>query len=602
MFSLRISSARVPITAVAVFGVGLLIACAVGIALFLGLASASRNTDALWVEQSRTLIDSMVASLDEQLAPVVEQGKWVRQRVADGRLNLDDTDALDLFFAGVLAGTPQVAGLSVVDAQGMSRRWGRADTAPIVEDWSDRRPIRDWLADGRSRETGSWQMPFWTPTLDITVLLHDEPLRRDGRFLGMLGQVVPVAHLSVQLIRSYAETGLVPFVLYGRRQVLAHPLVVESVGERIEDPSALVDLDELGDPILTRIWTPDAATPASLAELTELEASVANYRGRNYLFLFRVLERFGPEPWTVGAYIDTEEHGGEEVARMKRALVVGIVVLLAAVILATLIGLRVSRRIEALSGAARAVRSGNLTTVPPLERSGIREIDEASRSFEQMIEGLRERNMIRETLGRFVPEQIAHALLDDGGHLEPMETEATLLFCDLEGFTALTESLGARGIVTVLNAFFSEMVRILKNRGGVVTQFQGDAILATFNNPLPNRAHAANALRAALEMVRRTETGDFGGQRLRIRIGVNTGTVVAGAVGAEGRLSYTVHGDAVNLAARLEAMNKKLGTRILASDAVVAMAEGFVTRLVEETEVRGRSQPARVYEIIAGPD
>jgi class 3 adenylate cyclase len=291
------------------------------------------------------------------------------------------------------------------------------------------------------------------------------------------------------------------------------------------------------------------------------------------------------------------EHGGKEVARMLRALGGGIAVLVVAVVVATIVGLRISQRIKALSSAARAVQSGHLEAVPQLQGSGIREIDDAARSFGQMIDGLRERNMIRETLGRFVPEQIAHALLDEGGQLEPSETEATLLFCDIEGFTRLTETLGPRGIVEVLNAFFSEMVRILEKHGGVVTQFQGDAILATFNVPIPDRAHAANALHAALEMQSKTEAGGFGGRPLRIRIGVNTGPVVAGAVGAEGRLSYTVHGDAVNLAARLESMNKAFGTRILASEQVIARTHGFVARQVEETPVRGQSHPVRIYEV-----
>ena len=172
-----------------------------------------------------------------------------------------------------------------------------------------------------------------------------------------------------------------------------------------------------------------------------------------------------------------------------------------------------------------------------------------------------------------------------------------MLFSDIVGFTSLTETLGAEGIVPLLNAYFEAMVEILEHYRGVVTQFQGDAILATFNVPVADPEHAANALRAATEMQARVHSREFAGQRIASRIGVNTGPVVAGAVGAKGRLSYTVHGDAVNLAARLEALNKELGTTILVSRATAMRVEGFDLRPIGEVAVRGQSERVAVYTL-----
>ena len=172
-----------------------------------------------------------------------------------------------------------------------------------------------------------------------------------------------------------------------------------------------------------------------------------------------------------------------------------------------------------------------------------------------------------------------------------------MLFCDLEGFTALTESLGPAGIVELLNEYFESMVEILERHRGVVTQFQGDAILATFNVPLRDPAHAANALRAAVEMRSAVRRREYAGQRVGCRIGINTGHLVAGAVGAKGRLSYTVHGDAVNLAARLEALNKELGTTILVSEATAAHTEGFEFAPMGEVAVRGQTGRVEVYTL-----
>ena len=211
--------------------------------------------------------------------------------------------------------------------------------------------------------------------------------------------------------------------------------------------------------------------------------------------------------------------------------------------------------------------------------------------------GLKESELVRETLGRVGPTDVARTLLTEGGELAPEQSEATVLFCDLEGFTALTESLGPAGIVELLNEYFEVMVEILERHRGVVTQFQGDAILATFNVPVPEPAHAANALRAAMEMQDATLRREFAGQRIGSRIGINTGRLVAGAVGAKGRLSYTVHGDAVNLAARLEALNKELGTRVLISAATAAQVDGFALNPMGEVDVRGQTGRIAVYAL-----
>ncbi|MCP3956032.1 MAG: adenylate/guanylate cyclase domain-containing protein, partial [Desulfobacterales bacterium] len=178
-------------------------------------------------------------------------------------------------------------------------------------------------------------------------------------------------------------------------------------------------------------------------------------------------------------------------------------------------------------------------------------------SFEGMVAGLAEREVIRRTLGRYVPESIAEKLLEDKGGLAPTEATATILFTDIAGFTVLTEALGPTRIVEVLNAYFSRMTKIIESRNGVITQFQGDAILAIFNVPVVDEDHANNACQAAVEMIECVESEIFAGEEIKCRIGINTGDIVAGAVGAEGRLTYTVHGDAVNQAARVEAMNKE---------------------------------------------
>jgi len=206
-------------------------------------------------------------------------------------------------------------------------------------------------------------------------------------------------------------------------------------------------------------------------------------------------------------------------------------------------------------------------------------------------------------LARFVPAEVAALIKtsDDGVQLgfgEPRE--ATILFLDLEGFTTLSERLAPEDLVRTLNRFYAAVAEPLARHDGVINQFQGDAILATFNAPRLNADHAANAVRAALEIQALLATRTFGdGLVLKARIGINTGVAIHGLIGTPDRLGYTVIGDEVNIAARLEALNKEYGTSIIVTEATRNRAgpERFAFALLDEARVRGRTAPTRIYQV-----
>lgn len=215
----------------------------------------------------------------------------------------------------------------------------------------------------------------------------------------------------------------------------------------------------------------------------------------------------------------------------------------------------------------------------------------------RQLEAERDNATISGMFGRFVPEAVANAMIADQGALAPVERKATVLFADIAGFTSLTESAGSNKIFDILNEYFDEVTRIIGKHKGVVTQFQGDAVLATFNVPLEDEQHALNAVNAAQEILASVKSRAFAGAHLGIRVGVNTGPLVAGNVGGGGRQSYTVHGDAVNLAARLEAMNKETGTDLLVSETTQREIEGLNFQEVGNVEVRGLTAPVSVYTV-----
>ena len=617
---------RFPITAIAVIGLGALVALAVGVSLHLGLSSATENTRRLMANRSETLVTELERRIASQLRPVVQQARWAVDQIERGGVSLEDAQALNAFMLGALGAMPQVTGVAITSPRALSRRWRRGSPQPLVEDWSDRAPVAAWLEAGASLAGPQWQAPFWTPALGASILLLDTPIRIDGEFAGLYSQAVTISDLSRYIASVGSETGVIPFILYDRDHVLAHPLLISWSPAVSDRDQPLAALDALGDPVLERIWTPDSEELYLLGGMTEAKASGATVGDDYYVFLYRDIDRYGPDTWTIGAYVNTgtsdvlewladiaravmsgsfENTGtidGNEFERVVATVLAGLALLVLSVALAAWLGVRASRPVRALAAAARSIEVRRLDRVRPLPPSRVAEFDDANRSFNRMVAGLKENELVRETLGRFVPTDVARTLLTEGGELAPEQSEATVLFCDLEGFTSLTETLGPDGIVELLNEYFEVMVEILERHRGVVTQFQGDAILATFNVPLPDPAHASNALRAAIEMQSAVRRQEFAGQRIGSRIGINTGRLVAGAVGAKGRLSYTVHGDAVNLAARLEALNKELGTRILVSAATAEQVEGFDLEPMGEVGVRGQTERVRIHAIRGGAD
>ena len=584
---------RIRFATVAVTGLGSFVALAVGVTLYFSSASAFRSTQELIAEQVESHLDALEQHIRSHLEPVEAQGAEIARAVADGRLDPERTAVLDAFMLGALAATPHVSDLGMVDPDGFIRRWSREQRA-ASDDWSQRSDVRAWLADGERRSAGAWGAPLWTPVKRLPALLRDQPLRRDGRFVGMLGQIVSVTHLSHILEEFRAQHGVTPFVLYGHDAVLAHPLLVRP--RPTPGATPLVPVAELGDPVLVALLQPGGWEPLGLRRLKSARGGHVRVDGEPYMYVVRDIDGFGAQPWTLGVYLDPVS-GGQRAQMMDLAVSVaaGLAVLVLAVLAAAFSGRYLARSVQALGEAARAVREERLEEMPKFRLSGILEFDEARQSFQQMTSALKERAIMRSTIGQLVPEQVARRLLADEGRLEPVEDKVTILMCDVEGFTALTQSLGRQRVFEFLNEYFDAIVAIVERHGGVITQFQGDAILAVFNLPLPDRDHAAQALRAAIEIVRVCDEKSFAGVRARNRIGITTGRVVAGAVGSRGRLSYTVHGNAVNLAARIEAANKDYGTRILVSDKTAERCPDFRLRKVADAEIRGYTEPVALF-------
>jgi adenylate cyclase len=222
-----------------------------------------------------------------------------------------------------------------------------------------------------------------------------------------------------------------------------------------------------------------------------------------------------------------------------------------------------------------------------------------------MIEDISSEKRMKSTMSRYMDPGLADRLLAAGGEiLGGQSVEATVLFSDIRSFTTLSEELGAQGTVALLNEYFSIMVNCITQEGGMLDKFIGDAIMAEFGIPIPREDDPDRAMRAAISMITELhglnkERRGRGQKPIRIGIGLNTDAIVSGNIGSPKRMDYTVIGDGVNLASRLESACKEYSAQILCSENTYKKLKGtYRAREIDRVVVKGKTEPVAVYEIL----
>jgi class 3 adenylate cyclase len=295
------------------------------------------------------------------------------------------------------------------------------------------------------------------------------------------------------------------------------------------------------------------------------------------------------------------------------AVVTGIAAVLGFVF-ATMVGSGITGPVLRLLEGTREVEAGRLDR--PISVTTRDEIGQLSAAFNRMIERLRQNQRIRETFGRYIDPRIAESLLGETAvaAAEGQRRVMTVMFCDMKGFTALSEGVTPQGLVKIMNRYLSTMSEPIHAYRGVIDKYIGDGIMAYWGPPFVEDAeHAKCACSAAIDMISslvnlRKELPELLGVRVipadcDLRIGIATGETLVGSIGSEYMMSFTVMGDTVNLAARLETANKAYGSRCLISEATANMcAADFELREIDRVMVVGQSQPQTVYEVMGRKD
>ncbi|MGH6913607.1 MAG: adenylate/guanylate cyclase domain-containing protein, partial [Geminicoccales bacterium] len=363
--------------------------------------------------------------------------------------------------------------------------------------------------------------------------------------------------------------------------------------EGLSPDRPLPKVTEVGDPVLFTIWRDGW-------QANRLDIGTGHYgdlAGTGYVFLYAPLGDYADAPWLVGSYF-REDQIDSQIVRVIQAGVIGVLLIVLTMAAALFLVRMIRTPIVRLAEAATRVQALELDRVPVLPASRLRELDEAVGAFNAMVAGLR-------AFAWYVPRDLIRQLLARGDLAAlPSETrEVTVLFTDIVGSTTRTERLSAEATAAFLNHHFALVSRCIEAEGGTIDKYIGDAAMALWNTAESQPDHPVRAVRAARAIACALHADNaVHGLPVRLRIGVHSGPVVVGNIGTATRMNYTVVGDTVNIAYRLESLGRELlpdaevAVLLSAATAAALPADLPVTSLGRHY-LRGRDARTEVFAL-----
>ena len=578
---------RLPITSTLLVGFAGLVAVAVITVMAISIRAAQENTDQLQQQTATQRLDAAIARVDRYLAPAADSVTFIAGQLSrPDSAPLDDDVRIEALMRGSLAAAPQIESMLFLrsdltsvslrrqdNREGSSGSFARESYAP------------DLIQEAKRIKSVEWNDVFYIRLLDVSFLSVMAPVRRDGEFKGVVVATVPVANLS-RLIES-GDSDSTIFIIDTNDRVIAHPYLIGGDFK----PSAThfqPDRMEVPDGVLRVLWPTQAGGKGGEALLKTASQRTLRVEaaGDSYIVVLRLVRKFSRQPnerpWIVGIYFPAEQMSGP-IIRLRYAFAAAIVILAIAVSLALLLGRSLAQPIRRLADAAAAVSAFDFSGTRRPGRSPLRELDAAGQAWDSMLGALR-------WFETYVPKSLVGQLLHQSARsdLKPQEREVTVMFTDIVGFAHSTAGRAPMSVAAFLNRHFGLIDRHVQASHGTIDKYIGDSVMAFWGAPAPDPDHAAHAAHAALAIGEALATDNRrragkGLAPVRIRIGLHSGSVIVGNVGAPGRVNYTLIGDAVNAAQRLEQLGKSFPDGepdciILASAAVVAHLPADIPR------------------------
>ncbi|HEV7321321.1 MAG TPA: adenylate/guanylate cyclase domain-containing protein [Ensifer sp.] len=561
--------------------------------------SAGTTRDLL-VQSAHLGLEAVQTQIGSRFSPVEDQLAFLAREVGAGRLDPANTLELERVMTGALAGTPQVRVLSFVKPNG--EILGVTQGPKGVFSFEDKvmsANERAEIEEARRSGTAHWGPVYFVPdpAIRTSVANLQQPANHGGEFAGIFRATITVDTMSDFLRQiAVANPGTTPFVLYGRDQVLAHPLMAAG-HPLLSAQHRLPKLDELGDPFLAALWN----GPPETFDNSDMEVRAVKLGDDGRVILTREIRGYAPASLIIGVEVPIESVE-KPIWDLLRAGIAGLAVLFVAIIIAWIVGRLIVRPVTSMAREVRAVGMLDFAALRPLPGSLFTELNEQAKAYNTMLTGLR-------WLETYVPKKLVRHLIGNED-LASTQRVVTIMFTDVVDFTATAEKTSAGDVAALLNSHFDLLGNCIESEGGTIDKFIGDCVMAFWGAPDAQNDHADRAVRAAraisLAIARdNAERRLQGLPPLRVRIGIHSGPVVAGNIGMTGRSAYTIVGDTVNACNRLE----QLGKSIAPGEEAVILLSGETFDLVVEDRsdlvqlgkhcLAGRTEETEIYRFRA---
>lgn len=594
---------RFAIAPTLVAAIGSLALISVGSILALQFYSSTQLVGNLGSRLVARNLQILELALSRHLDAAVEQADFVREALQDGAFEISNDNGFPEFVAGTLASAPQINGIIVATPDNKAVWAARTRSGAVPEpqwvDFTDDTQTMAIAVETKTHKFPYWGAPAYVETLKQTVLNYRVPLWQGEEFRGFIAIGIGTTALA-QLASEFSEPPYSTiFMLHGQDHVLAEPgLQDRSEGLSLSQP--LLPISTSTNPILSALAGAVPFSRAGLVAPEDSRMSQLTSGDEDYLVITKTLSGYGTPSPIIGAY-SSMRAVDEPLRLLQRSLLAGFLLLVLSTGLAVILSRVISRPIRRSSREAAKIATLDFDRIDPVSGSFLREVDDLATSFNIMLEGVK-------SFGRYVPRGLVRRLIQEhrvGAGSE--ERDLTVMFTDIAGFTATCEGMSASEVAEFINRHLTIVADCIETEGGTIDKYIGDAVMAFWGAPdhiddAPARAcRAALAIRTAI--IRDNEERIAAGKpAVRMRIGIHRGPLIVGDIGAPQRINYTVVGDVVNAAQRLEGLGKEIDPNadviVLASAETIRDTE-FADNATHEGRhaVKGKQQQLDVFRL-----
>ncbi len=598
--------------------------------------TATSNTKDMVAQLNQEIISGIIGEVVDMQIQTESVQQTIIELLRDGVVDTGNPEAINNLFLPMLKNQPHFSWISFGQPNGNFSGAHRIDNknfSKVFSTWNEETQVADRsfqyfveqnnalfkireetkTSNYDARERPWYKLAFAEPSAetgpkwtDVYVFSTNKQLgintairfERNKAFLGVISIAIELERLSAFLSQKFKDKPGTAFIINPDTSLVAYVDSNDvSITNDMGEESGLRMLSKSQNPLLNVASMALKNTNTSLSDIKDtIQFDLTLEDGSVYFVNFAPIGRLD---WIVGTVVPQEAFY-EAIRKNNKKLTIIVLITMSLVILFSIL---ISRRIfikplTHIIAQTKSVQNFALQDVRHV-RSVITELDDLSQAFNQMAGGLR-------SFQKYLPADLVQVLVKNGqlAQVGGVNRTMTIFFSDLEGFTSISEILGP-GLVPHLSEYLHDMSEEIHECSGTIDKFIGDAIMAFWGAPILNDNHAVDGCRAALRCYERLKAQqDYraanGLPVFKARIGLNTGRVIVGNIGSEMRMDYTVLGDPVNLAARLEALNKTYGTRILIGATTHEFAKyDVITRKIDTVNVKGKNEKTAVYELLA---